>query len=142
MEPLQYLEERLKSVEKKVDRLTEKNILDRVTKLEKLSDRQDSRLDLVERDQVENKLLIKQVFTSLEEVKVLVQTTLQTGLTKQDFFDFFNMSKEEKEKTAEVTDRQHERDHSLKQFDGWQKLLIGVLGGTIVAIVSYIFGQN
>ena len=51
------------------------------------------------------------------------------------------MKREEKEKDATTTDRQHERDHSLKQFDGWQKLLIGVLGGTIFAIVGYLFGR-
>ena len=142
MDALKYIEERLKSVENKVDRITEKNIIDRVTKLEKISERQDDRLDLVERDQVENKILIKQIFTSLDEVKILMQTALQTGLTKQDFFDFFEMKREDKEKEASTTDRQHERNHSLKQFDGWQKLLVWVLGGTIVAIVSYIFGQN
>jgi hypothetical protein len=115
---------------------------DRVNKLEKKYDRLDERLDQVEKDQTETKVYIKQIFSSLEDLKL----TIRSSVTKEDLFKFLQTQKqmelEAAERERQMMDRQNERQNGLAALDTWQKTLLAVLGGTLFVVIGYIFGAK
>lgn len=114
----------------------------RMEKLERGHEKLDDRLDIVEKEQTETKVYVKQIFSILEELKM----TIRAGITKEDLFSFLSNQKtvelEAADRERQAADRQDERSNNTKTLETWQKTVLAILSGTIFVIVGYFFGAK
>jgi hypothetical protein len=95
--------------------------MDQYQNLKEKVDKLEDRVAVVEKDQTETKVYVKQIFGILDDLKL----SSKNQITKDDLFRF--LAEQNKSNSTNIA--------------SWQKWTLVVIGGTLFVVIGYLFGK-